>query len=789
MENSKNSNDQKKYSSGLSPSIVIRRVVLPYWFIYIFTLVLGVFAANLYLRSQIPVYQVFGKILLKVNSGSDGEILKELDVFTPQKSVDNELEVIKSSTIARLVAKSLNSYVSISYRGKMADYEERWSFPLHFEAVNEDSMLGLPSTEFTISSDKKYLLILGQKIILRNQLVKFGNDSYYLTVDSNGLKTVRTGNYLININSLENETGKLLSGLSAAQTGKQTTIIAVTYTYPHIDNAKRILNEFIKIYTNSAVEDKRKVAQYTLDFIDDRLHLINRELDSVEKRIEIFKTQNGAVDLSAQGQLYLNSVKGNDEQISKISIKLSILDDIESYISGKGVNPGTVPSVVGFDDPILLNLLTKLYELESEIVKRRKIAGDRDELIVSLKDEILKIKSSISENIRNIRTNLGITKSQLIEKMNNESSILNSLPTKERLLIDIGRQQNIKNEIFTFLLQKREESAIAYASTVSDSRVIEWSYGGTQISPKPGLTYAMFLTFALSIPLFFLIWRIILNPKVLFKDEIESITEIPIIGEIIYDDEKRDFVVGSKDRSVIAESLRTIRTKLSYYKSQGKNKTILVSSSVPNEGKSFFSMNLGISYSLTGKKVLLIGGDMRKPVLHKPFKLSVKRGLSGYLAGSHSLEESIFSTDFDNVFVMPSGIVPPNPSELLESQKFAELILVLKTLYDVIIIDSPPLGLVSDAEILSDFSDVNLFLVRYGVTHKEAVEEVLEKARVSGVFKNISIIFNGIKLTGFGKYGYYGYNYSYGYGGYGYYGSGRKKTGYGYLLKKLFGIK
>lgn len=780
--------NKKDSESTLTPYFIVRRAILPYWPIYLICLIIAGVSANVYLRFQVPIYQVFGKVLLKVEGSSEGQLLQALDVFTPQKSVDNELEVIRSRTNGKEVAKNLNSYITIQFRGKLADYEESWIFPIHFEAVNEDSLNQLAPIEFNVTNDKKYLEISGQKLIIRNQLIKLGKESFFMTIDSNGLNSIRSGKYLLSVNSMEAEVNKLMGNFNAVQTGKLTTIMGLTYNHPHIDNAKRILNEFIRVYINSAVQDKRKVAQYTLDFIDERLGLINRELDSVEKKIEIFKTNNKAVELSQQSTIFLNNVRQQDIELNQIGIKLSILNDIESYINGKGSNPGTAPSVMGFDDPVLLSLLPKLYDLEFEILKRSKIAGEKDEILLSLKDEIVKVKSSIRENIKNIRSNLNISKTRLSEQLLKQSELLNGIPLKERLLVDIGRQQTIKNEIFTFLLQKREESAIAYASTVSDSRVIEWAYGGPLISPKSGFTYAIWITLGLLFPLIFFVWRVLLNPKIQFKNDIESLTAIPVIGEIMYDSEGRDFVVSLKDRGIIAESLRTIRTKLSYYKSQAKCNKILLSSSVPGEGKSFLSINLGISYSLTGSKVLLIGGDMRKPVLHKPFGISVRKGLSSYLSGAETLENVIFNTDFDQLFVMPSGVVPPNPSELLESQVFAEMLSELQTQYDVIIIDSPPLGLVSDAEILAQYCDMHLFVVRYGVTHKEAVEEVLEKARVSNVFKHMGIIFNGIKQKGVGKYGYYGYNYNYGYGygGYGYYG-GRKKTGYSYFIKKLLG--
>ena len=361
-------------------------------------------------------------------------------------------------------------------------------------------------------------------------------------------------------------------------------------------------------------------------------------------------------------------------------------------------------------------------------------------------------------------------------------------PSTERELIDISRQQAVKNEIFSYLLEKREESAISFASTVSDVRVIERAYGGTTLSPKPHLTYGLNFSLAVFLPLVFFFWRVMLNPKIQFRDEIEEMLNLPLLGELMFDEKKRGVIMNHNERGHLAESLRSLRTKLTYFKTQSNHQVLMISSSLPGEGKSFISVNLGLSYSLINNKVVLVGGDLRKPTLHKMFNMSMKKGLSSYLNNSSELDDVVYATEYDNLFILPSGAIPPNPSELLEGPRMLTLVEELKQKFDIVIFDTPPLGLVSDAEIIARHCDVHMFVVRYNYTPKEVVENVLEKAKSTGLFRQFSIIFNGIKPKGLGKYGYsYGNYYAYGYNGYGYYGSTKNRNRFGirYLFKKI----
>jgi capsular exopolysaccharide synthesis family protein len=368
-------------------------------------------------------------------------------------------------------------------------------------------------------------------------------------------------------------------------------------------------------------------------------------------------------------------------------------------------------------------------------------------------------------------------------------SELSTLPSKERALLDISRQQTIKNAIYTFLLQKREESAISFAATLSDIRILEPAKGmSNPVSPKRPIIWLAAFILGLAIPAGLVVLKERLNSKVLFRSDIEKLVKLPIIGEIYQTKmNETDLVFVENSRSVMAESIRSVRTKLPFYFTREDEKLLLISSSVPGEGKSFMAANIGLSISMMGKKTLIIGGDMRKPKLHKSFGISNAIGLSTYLIGKCTTEETIVATEHENLFVLPSGPIPPNPSELLVQDRWLKLIEELKVQFDFIVLDTPPLGLISDAELMAKQADLSLFVVRHDHSPKEAVKKVLGTQDFANRFPRAVLVFNGLKQRGIGYYGYgYGYGYDYGYGGYSYggyaYGSESKKTP---LLKKL----
>ena len=774
-----------------TPYNIIKRVILPYWPVYILTFIGAYFLGKYQLSKESYVYEVYGKVLIKpeLSSGKGQQVLEDLDMFASTKVVENELEIIKSRMLSAEVAKSINSYVRYYTPTERKYIELDWDFPIQFEAINEDSLRGTGSeVSIIIGSRKQNMRIDGKVYAIKDQTIKLRDEYYRVTILPESLTKINPGLYKFRISSLEEEVQRLVSGVTPAPTGKGTTIIGIRFSGLNIRNCHRVVNEYINQYTNSGVEDKRRVAQYTISFIEERLKLVSGELDSVESNIENFKKKTGVIDVGSQSSLYMSKVVNFDIELNKVNLRLDLLKSIESYLLNNRNSPGLAPSLMDVADPLLSTLLVRLYDLEFNYNRQKKISGVLNENLINLTEEIKEVKKSIFENINGIRENLVINKRQIERQLDQSKGELMMFPSTERELIDISRQQAVKNEIFSYLLEKREESAISFASTVSDVRVIERAYGGTTLSPKPHLTYGLNFSLAVFLPLVFFFWRVMLNPKIQFRDEIEEMLNLPLLGELMFDEKKRGVIMNHNERGHLAESLRSLRTKLTYFKTQSNHQVLMISSSLPGEGKSFISVNLGLSYSLINNKVVLVGGDLRKPTLHKMFNMSMKKGLSSYLNNSSELDDVVYATEYDNLFILPSGAIPPNPSELLEGPRMLTLVEELKQKFDIVIFDTPPLGLVSDAEIIARHCDVHMFVVRYNYTPKEVVENVLEKAKSTGLFRQFSIIFNGIKPKGLGKYGYsYGNYYAYGYNGYGYYGSTKNRNRFGirYLFKKI----
>jgi capsular exopolysaccharide synthesis family protein len=530
-----------------------------------------------------------------------------------------------------------------------------------------------------------------------------------------------------------------------------------------ITSGTLLLNNIISAYSESEFINKNITNKSTLNFIHDRLAIVNKELDEVEQNLENFKKNNEITDISQQSVLYLSSIQEQDKDLTKVVLQLSVIDEAEKYLKEKGSKLGAAPSLLGIEDPILLQMFTNLNAAENEYAHKIQIAGEKDDAVLTLKKQISQLKQSIHESLYNLKFNLQTTQNQLLNDINSQNKFLHSIPTKERELVNISRQQALKNSLYNFLLEKREESELSSASTVVNSRLIEPTYStGFPISPKPLNIYLLGIFFSFLIPFAYLFIKENLKTTIQLKSDIVKMTNFPIIGQILIDNEHKDFVIAENSRSNLAESFRATRTKLSYYINFEDKKVILVSSSVPGDGKTFFSLNIGRSYSLTGKKTILISADMRKPTLHKIFNLTIKKGLSNFLINMANIDEIIYNTGVENLSIIPVGPLPPNPSELLTSPKIKELLDTLRNLYDVIIIDTPPLGLISDSELIAPFANACVFLARQDHTPKDMFEKVVTELEERSAFHNISIIFNGIKIPISSYSNKYGYGYTYG---------------------------
>jgi capsular exopolysaccharide synthesis family protein len=690
----------------------------------------------------------------------DSRIIESLNLLATKKIIENEIEVLKSKGLMMQVVKKLHLYAPISEKGKVKEISAYVSSPVSIEVLNPDS---LSETEkpvlFTYDSAARKVTIENKQYSLSQWVnTPYGTLKF---IPQNGRSH---GPFYFSLISPKQLAFAMVTSLDVSAPNKLASVINITLTDEIPKRAEDILNELITVYDNAALNEKNKLADNTLNFLDERLGIVSHDLDSIEQKLKQYKSSTGSVDISSQGTLFLQNVSANDQRLSDVSNQLTVLDQVENYVKSKDNGSSVVPSTVGITDPTLPQLLTKLYDDQLQYEKLKRTMGDNNPAVLNQKAEIDRIKPGIIENIQSQRENLQASKDNLNATNNRYSSILQSIPQKEKDIVEITREHNIKSNNYNFLLQKQEETKLSLLSSIGDSRIIdkaETSLG--PISPKPKIIYigSFLLAFVLAFGLVTI--NEMFKRTILFRKEIESYTSIPVVGEIIYEKSKDPLVIGNGKRTFIAEQFRNLRTTLPYIGLNGERKKLQVTSTVSGEGKSFIVANLGIGLALAGKKVVVLEFDLSDPTLCDKLNVTeIDKGLTDYLTGETKPEEIIKPTSVhENLFVVPAGWLPENPSELIMSEKVPKLLTYLSGIFDYIIIDTAPVGLLSDAYVLSKYCDATLYVVRHKHTRKVSIQRLDANNKINEL-KNMAIVFNGVRARGFGRNGY-GYGYGYGY--------------------------
>lgn len=730
---------------------------LSYWKWFAISLFLALVAAFVYLKYQVPVYKVHSSILIKDEKKGLGgdDMLKELNLFSSNKVVDNEIEILKSYNLMERVVKGLNLNISYLYKDGFNTVE----------FYGEESPIKLE-----VKSAKEVLYEEPLKVKLTgNSTVEINEKSYpvnqVLSTPYGVLKVSLVGGQpgvtelSVAVSPVEAVTEAFMAGLTVEPSSKMSSVLLLSMEVTSRQKGRDIINRLIEEYNNAGLEDKNKVAANTLRFIEDRLKLISGDLQDVEKSVEDFKSREGITDISAESRLFLETVQQNDTELSQVKIQQNVLNAIDLYVRRKNAAAGTVPATLGINDPTLLALIQSLSELETKRAEAVKLVKEENPLVAALDDQIRGVKTSITENIQTLRKGLAITRSQLESQSARMEGMIKTVPGKERALVDITRQQAIKNNLYVFLLEKREETALSYASAVSDSRIVDTAR--SSIRPVRPVKRNVFLLFALigvAIPFAFIYAVDLFNDKIRSRNDIEKATNAPILGEISYSEMPHALIVTKTSRSIMAEQIRALRTNLAFLSPGNDVQSILFTSSISGEGKSFISLNLGASLALTDKKTIILEFDLRKPKLHQALEMENSKGLSNYLIGKAELSEIIKSVPgHENFFIITCGPIPPNPAEIMLKGRMEQLYRELRAQFNVIITDAPPVGAVTDAQILERHSDATLFVIRHQYTPKERIKLVNELHR-EAKFKNLNIVFNALR-TG----GRYGYGYGYGY--------------------------
>lgn len=743
---------------------------LPYWPLFVVMLLLSLAAAYVYIRYKVPMYEASASIMIKDErkGTEESQVLESLNLFGSKKIVENEMEMIKSRSLLKNVVHKLRLYAPVYEEGKVNIVPAFTKTEVELELRNPDSLVEANKIYFSFDKAKGLVTVEGKEYPL-NQWVsspwgvlRFIPNKYFQPQED-------TKPMFFSLVETKKVIDYLAENLVVSAPSKQATVIDIRVKDPEPLRGKLVLDELIRQYDRAAVADKNQLALNTLKYLEERLAVSEKELDSVDRNIEQFKTENNVTDIGAQGQQYLESVGTSDMKAGEIEGQLSVLSEVESFVRNNGSTAGVVPSTIGLNDPVLSSMISKLNEAEVKYETMRQTAGENNPLVLAQKKEIDQMRPGIIQNIQSQRRNLQATRSNLSSNTNRYSSMLRSMPEKNRQLIEISREREIKDAYFQSLLRQKDETEMSLNATVSDSRIVDEAEATSEpVSPNKLFIYLLAIFGGLGLALGFIAIKEGLNRSVLFRSEIESFTNVPVIGEVIHDASGQPIVISHDRKNFIAEQFRQIRTSLSYLGISAKKKKILVTSSVSGEGKSFVSANLAISLALTDKKVVLLEVDLRKPRLSEIFGMkSNSPGISSYLIGEKEADEIIKRTEVNpNLFVVSAGPIPPNPSELILNGRIQELLAYLENAFDYIVIDTAPVSPVTDAYLLSQFCDATLYVVRHGYTPRIYLQLLDENNKVKGL-KNLALIFNGVKSRGMGKGGYgngYGYGYGVGYG-------------------------
>lgn len=743
----------------------------PYWPLFVVLMIAGLGAGYVYLRLSTPLFQSSATILIKDEKKGldDSKVMESLNPLSTKKIVENETEVIRSRAILSQVVKELNLYAPVFEKDGPTQRSAYTSSPVIMQLRAPDSLMDEKAQiAFQWSATDKTVTVDNNKYALNTWVnLPWGTSRFVLNpvYRQNEKQPAQLYFSLVPVKTVAKE----LSGkLEVTPVSKLSTVINLKITDASPARGEAILNTLVFVYNNVSIADKTQLAANTLNFLDKRLKLLEGELDSSEGRIQRYRTEKGAVDLSEQSQWYLRSVGESDQKASQLNVQLAALDQVEKYVLSKTNQPGVVPASFGIQDPLLSQLVEKLYDSEIQYEKLKKTTAENNPVLVSLQNEITKIKPNIIEVIRNQRKSLEAGRDNLNSSISRYSSLLKSVPKQEQELAEMKRPIGTKNSIYTFLLQKREEAALSFGATVSDSRLVDKAESSVNpVSPKRSAVILVSLLGAVAVSVLLIMLKESLNGKILFRSDIEAFSTIPVLGELVYDKTKKSSLVSGSGRSFVEEQFRQIRTALSFLNNPGTMKKIMITSSIAGEGKSFVAANLAMSIAATGKKVVVVDMDLYMPQIAGMFNVSNETGIADYLNGKKEPDHIIKKTAASsNLFVVPAGnSTESNLSELMLNGKAQKLLTYLETVFDTIIVDTTPVLAITDAYTISSWCDATVYVIRHGFTPKIHVQRLDDNATLHRL-KNTGIVFNGVMKRGVGKYGFgygYGYDYDYGY--------------------------
>jgi tyrosine-protein kinase Etk/Wzc len=783
-------------------NIDIRRYLslfLSNWYWFVISLFIAITLAYGINRYSEKMYTVSSTLLIKDgknggNLSSADNIMPGANMFNNRQNLNNELGILKSFRLNKRVIDSLPEFRIVYFGvGRRNIVESRLYKSCPFMVVTKslNSQPGGVKANVRIISQTTFLLEINSNYNI-NKEIKFGDrfneKGFDFIIKLRDDKSFRFNPeqsykyyfYFTGSAGLANEyRGKL----SVSPIDKDATLVNLSASGFVPEQEADYLNKLMEIYIYQGLEDKNQVADSTIKFINRQLDLIADSLRVAEDKLQNFRTRNRMVDLSKEGSVIQTRIEQLENEKTTLDLQHQYYQYLKDYLDSKNESGDIVsPSVMGVNDASLGKLVEELAKLQ--INKKELSMNLSAELpaVNLIEENIITARKSLLENVESSLVNLERIIGEAGKRIEQVYLEMSKLPGTERELISIQRKFDINNTVYTYLLEKRAESGIARASNVSDNKIIDQAeiYNAYQIKPKPGGNNTKAILIGLLIPALIITLLYYFNNRVIDNGDITRKTNVPIIGYISHNDNTIEIPVIDKPNSALSESFRSVRTTLRYLIKDTTNPVIAITSTISSEGKTFVSINLAAITASLGKKVLLIGLDLRKPRIHRILGINNSQGLSTYLSSNCEYDEVINPTSIQNLFYAASGPVPPNPAELIEGERMAEFIEKARKEFDYIIIDTPPIAVVSDTLLLSKFVDINIFVVRQRYSSKNTLELIQELYQAQKL-KNMGIIINDISLIGYYgyglRYGYYkGYGYSYGKNYYGQYSYGR----YGY---------
>ncbi len=737
--------------------------------LFVLSVALALLIAYLYLRYTTPTYRSNGALIVKKDNSSGGgggrsDEFQQMFVLDNSINIQNEIELLKSRALMERVVEDLNLNLSYFSKGKIGETNLYTSSPLKLEVLQLNDSSAAFTLNVNIVNEGSFRLGEEQKTIVFGEA--FQNKSGSFRIIRNFAFPLVVNEYKITWQPTARVARTLAADLLVAPKGT-TGILLISLDATHPQLAANVINQLMQEYQVVAREDKNETNRRMLEFINGRLGDVQKELDSVTSQLLAYQNANNIINPETQSASYFSRIEETDKAINEQRVQDNIAQMIDSYLRDSKNANNLVPSTLGLTDPTLGTLIAAYNVAQLE----RKSLIDADvpptnPRVQQKDDQVERLRVNILENLRNLRRSIGASIVQLEQRGNSARSYVRSLPLKEQNLAEIRMQQQTKQAVFNLLMEKREQTAISLAGTISNMKVVEQAgVNWVPVSPDRRNVQLIAIVAGLALPALFIFVLELLNDKVNTRYDVERLTSTPIVGEVGHSFSKEALVVKPNNRGIIAEQFRIIRSNLQYFLNHIQKPVIMVTSSFSGEGKSFISTNLGAVMSLANKKTIILEFDIRKPKILTHLNIPKKPGITNYILGKATAEElPIPIPGYNNLFVLACGPVPPNPAELLLDPKIDDLFAYLKHTFDVIIIDTAPIGMVSDAMALSRFADSTLYIVRQGHTYKKQIG-LIEEYHSEGKLPKVSVILNDVKAqSGYGYYGASRYSYAYTYG-------------------------